>query len=171
MYEKKKKNIEKSSPAQWIGVPYISGVSEAIKRVLRPLGLELCHRPEKWQWSLCNRLKDKTPTNKKKGVVYEIPCGDCELTYVGETPRTVTNRVKEHRRAVVKGDIQASAIASHVWQEEHKINVDKTRVIDRATGMTERRVKEALHIQMRKGEVINVDAGLTLSEQWKGVIK
>ena len=26
---------------------------------------------------------------------------------------------------VVKGDIQASAIASHVWQEEHKINLTK----------------------------------------------
>ena len=108
---------------------------------------------------------------QKKGVVYEIPRGDCKLTYVGETLCTVTDRVKEHRRAVVKGDIQVSAIASHVWQEEHKINFDKARVIDRATGMTERRVKEALHIQMRKGEVMNVDAGLTLSEQWKGVIK
>ena len=105
-------------------------------------------------------------------MVYEIPCGDCELTYVGETLRTVTHRVKEHRRAVVKGDIQALAIASHVWQEEHKINFDKARVIDRATRITERRVKEALHRnQMRKGEVMNVDAGLTLSEQWKGVIK
>ena len=67
----------------------------------------------------------------------------------------------------MKGDIQASAIATHVWHEERKINFDKARVIDRATGMTERRVKEALRIQMRKGEVMNVDAGLTLSEQWK----
>ena len=38
----------------------------------------------------------------------------------------------------------------------------QARVIHRATGMTERRVKEALHIHMRKGEVMNVDAGLTL---------
>ena len=78
--------------------------------------------------------KDKTPTNKQKGVVYEIPCGECELTYVGETLRTVTDRVKDHRRAVVKDDIQASAIATHVWQEEHKINFEKARVIDRAMG-------------------------------------
>ena len=36
--------------------------------------------------------------------------------------------------------------------------------------MTGRRVKEALHIRMRKGEVMNVDAGLTVSDQWKALI-
>ena len=71
----------------------------------------------------------------------------------------------------MKCDIQALAVAAHVWQEEHRINFDEARVIYRAKGMTERRVKEALPIQLRKREVMNVDAGLRLTEQWKAVVK
>ena len=32
-----------------ISVPYVRGVSEPIKRVLAPLGIELCHKTEPWQ--------------------------------------------------------------------------------------------------------------------------
>ena len=42
------------------------------------------------------------------------------------------------------------------------INCDETRV---------RHVKEALHIHLQKGEVMNVDMEPRLSEQWKAVIK
>ena len=66
---------------------------------------------------LCNWLKDKTPTDKQKGVVYEIPCGECELTYLGEPLCTVTDQVREHQRAVAKGDIQASAVPAHVGKK------------------------------------------------------
>ena len=72
-----------------VGATYIQGVSEAIKRVLKPLGIALCHKPAPIQWILCNKMKDEIPQNKRKGVVYEVPCDDCELTYVGETRYTI----------------------------------------------------------------------------------
>ncbi len=37
---------------------------------------------------------------KKKGVVYSIPCMDCNSVYVGETGRNLEKRLKEHQYAV-----------------------------------------------------------------------
>ncbi len=37
---------------------------------------------------------------KKKRVVYNILCMDCNLVYVGETGRNLEKRLKEHQYAV-----------------------------------------------------------------------
>ena len=50
---------------------------------------------------------------KKKGVVYETPCGECQQPFVGETLRTLEERVREHRRHVQKGNVLQSAVAEH----------------------------------------------------------
>ena len=31
-----------------------------------------------------------------KGVVYKIPCHDCEVSYIGETKSTLEKRIQEH---------------------------------------------------------------------------
>ena len=108
-----------------VGATYIQGVSEAIKRVLQRLGIALCHKPGPIQWLLCNKMKDEFPPKKRKGVVYEVPCDDCELTYVGETLRTIENRSKEHKRCVERGDTKASAIVDHVGTEDHRVDFQK----------------------------------------------
>ena len=50
------------------------------------------------------RVKQKTPIEKKANVVYEVPCRDCQLTYIGETRRTMKKRMTEHKYAVKTGD-------------------------------------------------------------------
>ena len=42
----------------WVAAPYVNGISEAIARVLRPLGISLAHSSASWQWSICEGLKD-----------------------------------------------------------------------------------------------------------------
>ena len=40
-------------------------------------------------------MKVKQPTLEldKKGVVYEVPCGECNHVYIGETGRTLRKRL------------------------------------------------------------------------------
>ena len=99
-----------------VGVPYVAGVSEPIRRILRPLEIEVVHKPKPWQWSLCRPFKDSVPPENQKGVVYEVPCKDCGATYTGETLRTIEHRLKEHKRSTEKGDFTSSAVAEHAWQ-------------------------------------------------------
>ncbi len=46
-----------------------------------------------------------------------------------------------------KGDTGISAIAEHWWDQQHQVNWEGTRVLDRATNPVQLRVKETLHIQ------------------------
>ena len=50
------------------------------------------------------KVKVKVSDDKKKGMVYEIQCRDCEHAYLGETKRTLKRRIVEHKQAVKKFD-------------------------------------------------------------------
>ena len=46
-------------------------------------------------------------------MVYEVPCEDCDRSYIGESGRSLEVRLAEHQRHVRKGEITRSAIAEH----------------------------------------------------------
>ena len=43
------------------------------------------------------RVKSATPELKKKDVVYDVPCLDCDSKYIGETGRNLQKRLMEHK--------------------------------------------------------------------------
>ena len=55
--------------------------------------------------------KAPVPVDRVNGVVYRVPCKGCTKTYVGQSGRSLTCRLKEHQHAVRNGDVMASAIA------------------------------------------------------------
>ena len=60
-------------------------------------------------------VKDKVKEADRAGVVYAIDCKDCDLSYIGETGRKVTKRVKEHKAHAEQGRTELSAMAEHAW--------------------------------------------------------
>ena len=99
---------------RWVSVPHVRGTSEAITTDLRALGVRVAHRAPQWKWCICAGIKDQIPPEKRKGVVYRIPCEDCDAVYIGETLRTLPTRLQEHLRHTRKGEQQRSAIAENV---------------------------------------------------------
>ena len=72
-------------------------------------------------------------------------------------------RVKEHRDACNKGDTWESAIAEHQWDQQHQVDWDATRVLDRAARPVQLEVKEALHIERTPANNrLNRDGGYEL---------
>ncbi len=63
-------------------------------------------------------LNKATPMEKKKGVVYSIPCMDCNSVYVGETDRNLEKkrRLYEHQYAVKRMD-NKNGISVHAWKK------------------------------------------------------
>ena len=61
--------------------------------------------------------------------------------------RWLETRVKEHKDACSKGHAEKSAIAEHVWDQQHTIDWEDTKVLDKATRPVQLLVKEALCIQ------------------------
>ncbi len=56
-----------------------------------------------------------------KGVVYQIPCAQCDEVYIGETGRPLKTRISEHKRAVATGDVR-NANATHWMKINHNMD-------------------------------------------------
>ena len=65
-----------------------------------------------YEWPSKSSIKDRDPTLKALGVVYEIPCS-CGPKYIGETKRGLETCLKEHQAATRRGETEKSAITEH----------------------------------------------------------
>jgi len=114
------------------------------------------------------RVKEKTPQELRKGVVYQIPCRDCESVYVGETERTLKKRITEHKYAVKRYD-DKNGVAVHAWQMDHSLDWDSARVLVLAPYIGDRKVIEAIHIRQH-ASTMNLDCGLHISPIWNPLL-
>jgi len=88
--------------------------------------------------------KDKVKDEEKTELIYCVPCKNC--SYVGETGRKFGLRIKEHKKEVdsftagtqtrASGARESSvthksAITDHAVEENHVIDLDKAKVVDR----------------------------------------
>ena len=97
-------------------------------------------------------VKVKQPTSKldKKGVVYEVPCGECNHVYIGEMGRTLRKRLTKHRAAVKKCD-KKNDIAVHAWKFGHQVEWESAKGRKEvAPNLAHRRIMEALHIHQTR---------------------
>ena len=67
-----------------------------IKRVFNKYGVATVFKPHQTLRQLLVAPKDKPREVDKSGVVYRVPCKECDRVYVGETKRTLGERLKEH---------------------------------------------------------------------------
>ena len=75
-------------------------------------------------------LKDQTALNQQAGVVYKFPCGEYLKVYVGQTGRTLSHRLKEHRTALTSGSLTQFAMAEHVAAHNHATDWGSVKVGD-----------------------------------------
>ena len=154
-----------------IAIPYVSGLSEDIRRICRRFDIRVVFRSGPTLRSQLTKLKDKLPIETRSGVVYRIPCSSCDRSYIGETIRRLGDRVKEHKKACVRCETVVSAIAEHAWNEGHPIAWENTKVIgtdNRRMGLV---IKEAMLINSDRGPLLNRDTGLDLPGCWHVALK
>ena len=128
-------------------LPYISGLSKSIRRVLVPLAIQVTFRPIRTLRQELVHPKDPVQANYRKGVVYSIPCSECPRTYIGQTGRSLDHRLREHCQALKNGDLGSSALAEHVFSSNHQVDQSKAMVIDTHNYTQTRCMLESWHIQ------------------------
>ena len=77
-----------------------------------------------------------------------------------------TSRMKEHKDACVRCEIDKSALAEHAWNEGHPVAWDKATILDKDSMRMRLVIKEALHNSSNKGTLMNRDTGLELPGCW-----
>ena len=98
---------------------------------------------------------DKTPTNKQSGM-YQINCADCDKMYIGQTKRNISIRAAEHMRNVKNIEIDKSAIASHVWNKNHRINKEP-KLLKQLHRRKELNVWEKIFIYKNNNKILNFE--------------
>ena len=111
-------------------LPYISGLTEPLTRLLRNNEFRVANKPLKTLQQEFPSPKSKQLSDLQCNVVYEIPCRDCPWNYIGETGRCFKTRRKEHQRNL-KNYAKGSNVANHAWQNNHSIDFDNACVIDK----------------------------------------
>ena len=88
-------------------------------------------------------LKSKIPKMFCSNVVYEVICPGCQSSYVGQTTRHLTTRMREHSRP-------PSHVAEHFALCQKQLNEDDVKIIDRSSNPAKLLTLEALHIARRR---------------------
>ena len=129
-------------------IPYVAGLSEDLRRICRKYNIRTIFKtPSTFRHQLMN-VKDIDPLEKRSGVVYQVLCSNCAQSYIGETKRSLETRLKEHKAATRRGEIDKSATTEHTWTNLYQPLWEETKVLDTAVNSTTLLIKEAIHIQM-----------------------
>ena len=128
-------------------LPYVSGLSKSIMQILGPLSIRVSFRPLRILKQELVHPKDPIPVSKRQGVVYSIPCAECPHIYIGQTVKSLHLRLQEHCQALKKGDVTTSAVAEHVFEAGHQVDLSKASVIDYHPHTQTHCLLESWHIQ------------------------
>ncbi|BHF75876.1 hypothetical protein SprV_0501897300 [Sparganum proliferum] len=126
----------------WRALPYVKNVSEAVGRLLAPLGVGVAHRPEATIRRQLMKPKDPLPRQEKSGVVYRIWCSCGQSNCVGETGRQLQTRMAEHAAAVRRNDA-SSQVAAHSTGSGHTFKFDEAEILARGDNRVSRELLES----------------------------
>ena len=122
-----------------------AGVTKRIERACHPLGIRvICGYRGKMREALV-KVKQPTPKLDTKGVIYEVPCGECNHVYIGKTGRTLRKRFIEHKVAVKKCANQ-NGITVHAWKPGHQVDWESAKVKEVVPNIAHRKIAEVLLI-------------------------
>ena len=173
--KEKTKRREKHERSKGLVVtPYVKGISEPLERIYRKHNISTAMRPHMTLRKILVHPKDKREKEEQSGVVYSIPCIDCDQVYIGETGRQFGVRKKEHldeakevaqvpftrnQRKMSVAEQKKSAVSDHVGQSNHTIDWEGARILDKEDNKWPRKIREAIQIRKHRGRAMNRDEG------------
>ena len=123
-------------------IPYIKGLSEQYRHILVKYRVRVFFKGTSTIKSLLMHPKDPIPDAQKTDIIYhwKCPADNCTAEYIGETNRSLKERVSDHR------NLTTSAIRNHHISTKHpKAEHKDFTIIDRDSNTLHHWAKEALH--------------------------
>ena len=94
------------------------------------------------------KTKHNSTTQEKAGV-YQVPCADCDRVYVGETARSLHQRMYEHKRALILDRLD-NALVMHRRNTDHNFDLKKASMIEFIKDKHRRKITESAYISSLK---------------------
>ena len=100
----------------------------------------------------------KNSPQSNLGCIYKIPCNVCDKFYIGETGRTLKERVKEHKSYITKAD-STKSVFNHMSSFDHNINFNNATELLFSSTYFERNFIESFLIEFSKNSNFNIQSG------------
>ena len=143
-----------NNAVRYYKLPYIGHISTDVKRKInrfckfccKILSIQIVLTPFKIA-DMFN-VKDPIPKFLKSFVVYKFVCPGCNASYIGETSRYLSTRIKEHLETDKKSHIFANLVSNETCKALRTENCSE--IIESASTPFKLKLKEAMHIICRK---------------------
>ena len=135
---------DKSKTKATMVVPYIPKASEKFKKVCKSKGIQVHFKGSNTLRTALGNPKDKDPKSNQTGIIYHYQCPhiNCTSTYIGESGRTLGDRIKEHFKA-------PSPIHQHSSTTGHPMDLNQFNILHKEVNSQHRTIKEAMFIHMQ----------------------
>ena len=101
-------------------------------------------------------IKNSPPTDI--GVVYKIPCRDCNQFYIGQSGKDLKTRIAQHKYSV-KTAQPSSGLFQHKAVMDHHICWENSKILAKSKGFLERNVIESCLISNTYSRNMNLSYG------------
>ena len=102
-FKKSKQNKVAENRTDKLCIPYVRGASDRLWKQLAKEGVNVIFKKGQ---TLGRYLINGGPpkSDRKKNIIYKIPCTSCNFCYIGETSQWFDEREKQHKRCVENCD-------------------------------------------------------------------
>ncbi|XP_029674258.1 uncharacterized protein LOC115242254 [Formica exsecta] len=136
----------------FFSIPFIAGVSEQLKHVVRDQNVILSYTALNKLHSTIKVHKDPLQRQSRMNIVYKISCKDCDASYVGQTGRSLKTRINEHRNHITRNTSQLSVITDHRLMN-HEFDWENVEILDEESILNKRLISEMLFIRHQKNSL------------------
>ena len=136
-------------------LPYVQGLSETTSRIMKKYNVNTAMKPHNTNKRSLVRPKDKVEPQKMCEGAYSITCKNCNVTYIGETKRTLGTLIKEHKEDAEKASVSRpytrsnrktseqekhkSAVTDHMTQQNHIVDWEGAKHYRQRVGLENKR--------------------------------
>ena len=129
---KHRQDVEVRRPRTTVTLPYINGLSEAVRQILTQLDIKVVFRPLS---TLCHMLvhpnaKTQYHWTNRRGLCTPYLVTDVPRYTLDRLAKPFRHRLAEHQQTLRNSDVDASAPAEHTLDMGHPLDLTKAEVID-----------------------------------------
>jgi len=140
------KHVNSNNKNYTLTVPYVSNVSNDIKRIVRNFVNVRFTIPKKLD-NVIKRGKDRLNNQQVTEVVYKINCNDCDKVYIGQTKRHLVTRIKEHRNNIKNQSGNFSVVTDHRLSFNHNFDWDNPNILHKEKNRKKREIAKMFYIK------------------------
>ena len=170
VFDKPDNNTQAENRTDTLCIPYVRGASDRLRKQMAQEGVNVIFKRGQ---TLGKYLINGGPprNDRRKNVIYKIPCATCDFCYVGETSQWFDERESQHKRSMRNCDSN-NGIYMHIAKHpDHAIAWEKTTFLDYDRNFYARRMKESLYIDIfSKTGTMNLEDGMYKNHCWNAIM-